>query len=156
MNLLQDSTTTDDTQLAGANAGDDGDQAVAGGGGQKKTPLEILEEILKESQDGEAAKAADGQASGDPSAEPLADNPEASALPSEDYTEEYKQLLEEQKLRDQQMIASQRQMLVGVADTPENQARVSQIEEAQELKEQQAADQDGYTIQQISHTKIWI
>jgi hypothetical protein len=113
----------------------------------KKSPLDVLEDILNES------KGADGEAGKDPAAaaaELAADaaKAEAEALAKVQADTEQQRLIDEAKLKEQ--IAG----LGTLKDTPAYQARVSQDAEKQADAAQAAAAGQGYDIVQLDHTKV--
>lgn len=108
-------------------------------GGQ--SPLDALEKILEEAK---AKKESSG-----PSEEEVA--AEQKKLAEEAAFNAQK---EEQKIRDQQELEIKIAELKNVEQTPQYQARVQQHQQEVEEKQQTQADNDGYQIDQLDHTKI--
>jgi len=104
-----------------------------------KSPLDILEEILQES-DAEAA-AEQAQAA-------QAEAEKAAKLA------ELERQAEEQRARDAAMLHQQLADLKTIEETPENQARVQQNEARQRAADEAKAQAEGFGIFQLGHMKV--
>ena len=115
--------------------------------GDDKNPLDVLEELLKDSGGG-AAGAAGGKG---------AEAPKPGELSEEELEQkrqEFEQKQAEQAQVDAQQLAQQHELLKTIKDTPEYQARVQQQEEAAAESEQKQQASDGFEITQLDHDKI--
>lgn len=109
-----------------------------------KNPLDVLEEILKDAK----AKGGAGNAPSGPSPEELAAEEEARQLA------EAQQVMAEKQNEDQQQIVQQIQELQTITQTPENQARLGQINDKKKKEESQKAAGEGFEIEQLGHSKV--
>lgn len=109
-----------------------------------KNPLDVLEEILKDAK----SKGGAGNAPSGPSAEELAAQEEARQLA------EAEQVMSEKKKDDEEKLKLQIQELQTITDTPENQARVEQIEEKKQQEANQKVADEGFEIEQLGHSKV--
>ncbi len=123
------------------------DPAGGAPAGDQKNPLDVLEELLKESQ----AKI------GPPGGGKAADAPAEPAGPTPEQLQQQAELeerLRQQAVLDQQAIEKRRIELLGLKDTPQYQARVQQDQaKADDLQSKDTAGQ-GFQILQLDHTKI--
>lgn len=137
---------SDDSQLPQ----DPAQQPAAPAGDDQKNPLDVLEELLAQSQASAGGGApALGQPATNPTAPPEPDSAEVARQEAERQA-----AAAQQEQVDQQEIAAQRQALEAVKETPEYQARVQQIEEEKAEQTQQHANQDGFEVNQLEHKKI--
>lgn len=118
----------------------------AGGGSDDKSPLDALEQILKD------VKAKGGGADDKKKAEEEAAEKERQE--EEKKQQELARMNEEQTAEDQQKIAEQIKNLQNVIQTPEEQARQTQSQEKKEIDKQKQGDMDKNAIYQLGHTKI--
>ncbi len=111
----------------------------------QKSPLDILEELLKESGNSGASSQPTA-----PAAEPGQPTEEEKAKKLEELQEK----MAEQAIEDKENIAKQQELLESLKQTPQYQARVQQNEE----KAQTEADKDtagqGFEITQLKHDKV--
>lgn len=120
----------------------------------QKSPLDILEQLLKDSKKDEAAsdQAASPQTpglaapGGEESAQPAALTPEQIA--------ELDAKLAAQREIDQQKVEQTLSELNSVKTSPQYQARVQQQQQEDQEKQEEAVEHDGHQIRQVSHTKI--
>lgn len=108
---------------------------------QQKDPLAALEELL---QDQKGSGAGDQQQA--------AEQKEKEA--EEKKRQEIAAMEAEQKEEDAQAIKSHIEGLKEIDNTPQEQARIAQIEEKQQARQQRADEKDEYEIRQLGHTKI--
>lgn len=136
---------TDDVTTTNAS-----NSAVDPADSSQKTPLSVLDDILNESEqemsDEAAAQAAAAQAAA--AAEAAKQSEQAAKVAA------YEQAMAEQRAKDQQRIQQQLEELKTIETTPENQARLQQIEESKQQKTQSVLDSEGYDIKQLDHAKI--
>lgn len=128
-------------QMGDAGAGDDASQDLEES--PKKSTMDILDEILKESEQEESSEAAAA------AAEEAAKEAEKEAKIAA-----YEQAVADQRAKDAVLIGEQLSELKTIEITPENQARLQQIEEAKAQQAQATVAADGFEILQIDHTKI--
>lgn len=126
---------------------DPGAQAGAGAA-PGPSPLDILEQILNESKQGDkggGATPSDAPAQPAPSPVPVETPPAPQVDPEE---------LARREAEEAAKLEAQRQELATIKDTPQYHAKVEQ-EEAQKVASQSAAQSgQGYEIVQLSHKKI--
>lgn len=106
-----------------------------------KNPLDVLEELLKDSGAGGAKT--------DP-AKPA----ELTEEELEQKRIEFEQKQAEQAQVDAQQLEQQKELLQTIKDTPQYQARVQQQEEAAAESEQKQQASDGFEITQLDHDKV--
>lgn len=110
-----------------------------------KNPLDVLEELLK-----------DSGGSGGGGAQP-AQTPQNGELSEEELAQkraEFEQKQVEQQQVDAQKLAQQHELLKTLKDTPQYQARVHQEEEKVQEKEAEEQAADGYEVTQLKHDKV--
>jgi hypothetical protein len=121
-----------------------------------KSPLDALEELLAQTQ----AATSNPDAASQTAAQPVADAEVAPATPNVDLEQqarlEAERLMaqEEQGKIDEAEIIAQRQALESVKDTPEYQARTTQMQEDHDQAESEEAVKDGFDIKQLDHTQV--
>lgn len=135
----------DDAFVAGAAGADPATDPAA-----QKNPLDVLEELLKESQ----AKVGGGSMPGMPgdpgaAAEPAGPTPEQLQLQAE-----YEEKLRQQAILDQQALEQKRAELEEIKHTPQYQARVQQDQEKADVQQAKSSAGQGFDIKQLEHTKI--
>ena len=118
---------TDDQQNQATPAADD------------KDPLDVLEELLKDSGGGGAPPAKPGELTEAELAQKRADFEEKKA---------------EQLTADAKQLAQQQELLKTLTDTPQYKARVQQDEEKAEEDQQTGIALDGFEITQLDHDKV--
>ncbi len=105
----------------------------------QKNPLDVLEELLKDS----------GSAGADPKA--------VAKQTEEDKArqmEELQQKIAQQAAIDEQKIAEQQKLLESLKETPQYQARVQQEEQKVQDKSQEDSAGKGFEITQLDHDKV--
>lgn len=110
-----------------------------------KNPLDVLEELLK-----------DSGGSGSGGSQPAQD-PQNGELSEEELAQkraEFELKQQEQQEVDAQKLAQQQELLKTLKDTPQYQARVHQEEEKEQEKEAEEQAGDGYEVTQLKHDKI--
>lgn len=130
----------------------------------QKSPLDILEQLLKDSKKDDAtAPAASNPGASDPGgivgsgASEAAPGGDAAAQPAVLTPEQIAELdakLAAQRELDQQKVEQTLHELDSVKVSPQYQARVQQQEEEAHQKQEEAIEHDGHQIHQIGHTKI--
>lgn len=108
-------------------------QPTAPQGGQSKSPLDVLDQILNDAQ----TKAT-----------------ETAAQQEEAEKNKLEEAAARQKEEDKQLLEQQIAELQHVKETPEYQARVQQIAEQSQAQAQHAEEMAGSEIRQIEHTKV--
>lgn len=117
--------------------------------GDDKNPLDILEELLRDSG-GSGGGAAGGPAEPAKPEEPAEPTPEEKAK----AREEIEQKMADQAVVDAQHVAEQQELLKSLKDTPQYQARVHQDQEKAENSQANQVASDGFEIDQLEHDKI--
>jgi len=112
---------------------------------QQQDPLAALEELLKDSK----GAAGDSAVPNDPAKADL-----AAKQAEEQKEQEIKALEKAQKEKDAEALRLQIADLQGIAQTPQEQARLAQKEQEHEEQKTQASQQTEYQIRQLGHTKI--
>lgn len=155
----------DDSQVQG-NVQSQGDDTVqqddsknvnSSGGGDQQNPLDVLEKLLNEIDQGKTAGSK--PKSGGPQdvpAEPTGPTPEEIAAKEQEQRRiEFEQKQAEQKIIDQQKIEEQRKALENeMANGSANIARATQDEEQKMQKTEKIQADEGFEIVQLDHTKI--
>lgn len=113
----------------------------------EKSPLDALEEILRD------AKAKGGGGADD---KQKAEEEEAQKIKEEEEQKkaEMARQEEEQRLEDQKNLAEQIMKLKSVTDTPEEQARLQQFSQKKDNEDEKQKSADYNAIHQLGHTKI--
>lgn len=148
--------TSDPTTVAANDAGAASDAGATPADPQapQKSPLDILEELLKDSK-----KGADGGA-GDASGSDAASTSSAETPPpaTGEMTPEERAALDakiaEQAAKDQQVMQQTLQGLESVKTSPQYQAKVEQETKQAEEKQHEDEEHDGHQIRQLGHTTI--
>ena len=124
----------------------------------KKSPLDVLEEILNDAQ-AKSGQAAAGAAGGGDSSAAAAD-PAASSLQGATSASDDEQLAvieahaAEQAVADQAEIQQRLAAIEALKTSPENQARVEQEQTKAAQADEQSASGQGFQIVQLQHDKI--
>lgn len=121
------------------------------GSAAKKSPLEILEEILAESQQKAAAGGEGGPQNGD--GQPLAVDEvgrDEAARQEALAAEQEAAKLAQDKVALEQKIAE----LKALDQTPENQARLAQLKAEAASHDGELEAQEGFEIRQVSHDQV--
>ncbi len=148
----------DDTQIAdplagmaGGLSGADPASDPAADPAAQRNPLDVLEELLKESQAkvGAPGGGLPGGGTGPVPAEPAGPTPEQLQAQAE-----MEERLRQQAVIDQQAIEERRAELEQIKNTPQYQARVQQDQEKADQQQTQQAAGQGFDIKQLEHTKI--
>jgi len=113
---------------------------------QQKDPLAALEELLQDSKGG-TGDAADPQAAEEKQAQ------ETKAA-EEQEKKEIAAMEDAQKGKDAEDLRSQIDSLKNITDTPQEQARLEQMEKTKQVEEKKDSDQEEYQIRQLGHTKV--
>jgi hypothetical protein len=100
----------------------------------KKNPLDILEDILDNAEVNKEEEAAEK---------------EAAKVAAEIKVKE-----DEAHQRDMALLEQERAKMTDIEQSPEAQARVSQIQEKSSQQQQEASDSEGFEIRQLGHKKI--
>jgi hypothetical protein len=108
-----------------------------------KSPLELLEDILKNNPAAKSSAAAAPATPGQP-----------TELSSADQEMGIARLEEERRLIDEQALAVKQAELAHITETPAYQARVQQNAAVEQANSDQVAAQDGFEIIQLGHKKI--
>ncbi|MCB9813587.1 MAG: hypothetical protein H6772_04235 [Pseudomonadales bacterium] len=117
----------------------------------KKNPLDVLEELLKDT--GNGAVSGSGSNNSDPS-KPVEKTKEELERELEQKRIEFEQSQEEQKRIDDQKLIKQRQAISGIQDSQEYKARVQQDSAKKDDEEKQTVASDGFEIDQLGHKKV--
>lgn len=128
--------------------------APADGGAGQKSPLDVLEELLKESQAkagaaGQGPGAPGGMGAMEPAPDPNQPTPEQLQLQAE-----MEEKLRQQAIIDQQHLEEQRVALGQIKDTPQYKARVQQDQDKVDEQQSKQSAGQGFDIKQLEHTKI--
>ena len=130
-------------------------------GGAQQNPLDILEKLLDEIDDGKSGKKPNAKSLlNDTPVAPKGPTPEEiAAKEAEEELEkkrlEYEQKKAEQQIIDQRMIEEQQKALAEEMKTgTANIAREQKNKEKKEKEEENHQSEDGYEVVQLDHTKI--
>ncbi|NCN06847.1 MAG: hypothetical protein GW946_03330 [Candidatus Pacebacteria bacterium] len=127
---------------------DDTQQPTAAPAADDKNPLDILEELLKDSGGGGAAAGG---------SKPAAQPSKPGELTEEELAQkraEFEEIKAEQNIEDAEQLVKQKELLKTLTQTPAYQARVQQEEEkVVEIKTAEEASA-GFEITQLDHDKI--
>ncbi len=127
-----------------------------------KNPLDVLEELLKQSDAGKSASKS-GAGSGSNAAGLIDEEIEAKpdekteqelAQELEQRRQEYEQKEKERKIVDEQKVVEQREAITSIKDSQEYKARVQQDSDKKIEIENKVTASDGYEIDQLDHTKV--
>ena len=126
---------------------DDTQQPTATPAADDKNPLDILEELLKDSGGGGAAGGS----------KPAAEPSKPGELTEEELAQkraEFEEIKAEQNIEDAEQLVKQKELLKTLTQTPAYQARVQQEEE--KVVETKTAEEAsaGFEITQLDHDKI--
>jgi len=114
--------------------------------GDQGNPLDALEQILNEAKS--KAGAADDKKKKEDEAALVAKQEEEAKLA------EYNRIKEEKKIEDAANIRDHIAGLQNIGNTPEEQARMQQVQEKKDAADQKAQDLEESEIHQLGHTKI--
>ena len=127
-----------------------------------KNPLDVLEELLKQSDVGKSASKS-GAGSGSNAAgltdEEIEAKPDEKteqelAQELEQRRQEYEQKEKERKIVDEQKVVEQREAITSIKDSQEYKARVQQDSDKKIEIENKVTASDGFEIDQLDHTKV--
>lgn len=114
---------------------------------QKQDPLAALEKILSEAKNKSGGDPAGGAA-------PEEKGPSKEEIETQQQLAEVAKMDEAGKLRDKAQIDDYLQQIQSVHETPEEQARLSQVKAKSDKVEEQAQSKDDLEIRQLKHKKI--
>ena len=120
----------------------------------QKSPLDILEEILKEADSQDAAKAGSTPSAAAPASPDPAVTPEQTAEADAAVQAQIAQQQEAQRQQDQIALQQQIEALKTISDTPQFQAAQEQHQEEQDVRDSEDVGRVGNEIRQLEHIKI--
>ncbi|MGD9128974.1 MAG: hypothetical protein PVJ09_00570 [Candidatus Woesebacteria bacterium] len=141
---------------------DDQQNTATDPGAAKRSPLDALEDLLKDAQKNKGAVGAAPSLAALGGATPDAvgfekgsEEEETDSRSSEEQLAEVAKLEEQKKQEDQVRIAEGlKDLQYEATQSPQAQARISQDQEKKVKDEQKASEREEYKIRQIEHTKI--
>jgi hypothetical protein len=131
-----------------------GDDTANASDPSARSPLDILEELLKKNQGAGAAGKSAGGAPSEDGADAAAPDEAAAAAAEEAEKQRIAQAMAAKEAEEAILVQQKLVELKNVVETPQEQERLRQVEEQQQTKTDHASDQDGFVIHQLGHTKV--
>jgi hypothetical protein len=123
--------------------------AITPSGTGKKTPLDILEELIAENK-----QAGGGAGAVDPATAPTKSPEQLAAEEAEQKKIQAQQFMEEQRIRDAQLLQEELAKMKDISAMPQTQAREQQDQQQEAAQQEKEEQLQGHQIIQLEHTKL--